>query len=132
MEWLSVNQLEGRTHKRKSQQQAKTKHNQKANINGIPFQDQPAQEIKDTALLNLTGLLPQKFTPETQGVSTDRFKKQRLIRSLTNNGKKKKTSQIKRKEEASERMPNEIEATQLSDIEFKAMAIRKLSEFTEH
>ena len=31
---------------------------------------------------------------------------------------------MKGKEEASERMPNEIEASQLSDIEFRAMAIR--------
>ena len=40
--------------------------------------------------------------------------------------------QMKRKEEASERMPNEIEASQLLDIEFKAMVIRKLNELTEN
>ena len=34
---------------------------------------------------------------------------------------------MKGKKEASERMLNEIEASQLSDIEFKAMVIRKLS-----
>ena len=32
----------------------------------------------------------------------------------------------------SERMLNEIEASQLSDIEFKAMVIRKLNELTEN
>ena len=115
MEWLSVNQLEGRTHKRKSQQQAKTKHNQKANINGIPFQDQPAQEIKDTALLNLTGLLPQKFTPETQGVSTDRFKKQKLTRRVSKKiGSQRNNLESKRKEESPERVLNEILASKLS------------------
>ena len=36
------------------------------------------------------------------------------------------------KEEASERMLNEIEASQLLDIEFKAMVIRKLNELTEN
>ena len=36
------------------------------------------------------------------------------------------------KEEASERMLNEIEASQLSDIEFKAMVIRKLTELKEN
>ena len=36
------------------------------------------------------------------------------------------------KEEASERMFNEIEASQLSDTEFKAMVIRKLNELTEN
>ena len=39
---------------------------------------------------------------------------------------------MKGKEEALERMLNEIEASQLSDIEFKAMVIRKLNEHTEN
>ena len=39
---------------------------------------------------------------------------------------------MKGKEEFSERMLNEIEASQLSDIEFKALVIRKLNEFTEN
>ena len=39
---------------------------------------------------------------------------------------------MKGKEEASERMLNEIEARQLSDIEFKAMVIRKLNELTQN
>ena len=38
---------------------------------------------------------------------------------------------MKGKEEASERMLNEREASQLSDIEFKAMVIRKLNGLTE-
>ena len=36
------------------------------------------------------------------------------------------------KEEASKRMLNEIEASQLSHIECKAMVIKKLNEFTEN
>ena len=40
--------------------------------------------------------------------------------------------QMKGKEEASERMLTEIEAAQLSDTEFKAMVIRKLTELTEN
>ena len=39
---------------------------------------------------------------------------------------------MKGKEEASEAMLNEIEASQLTDIEFKAMVIRKLNELTEN
>ena len=39
---------------------------------------------------------------------------------------------MKGKEEASERMLNEIQAGQLSDIEFKAMVIRKLNELIEN
>ena len=39
---------------------------------------------------------------------------------------------MKGKEEVSERMLNEIEESQLSNIEFKAMVIRKLNELTEN
>ena len=39
--------------------------------------------------------------------------------------------QIKGKEEVSERMLNEVETSQLSGLEFKAMVIRKLIELTE-
>ena len=39
---------------------------------------------------------------------------------------------MKGKEEASERMLTEKDATQLSDTEFKAMVIRKLIELTEN
>ena len=38
---------------------------------------------------------------------------------------------MKGKGKASERMLNEKAATQLSDIEFKALVIRKLNELTE-
>ena len=38
---------------------------------------------------------------------------------------------MKGKEEASERMLNEKEASQLSDTEYRAMVIRKLTELTE-
>ena len=39
---------------------------------------------------------------------------------------------MKEKEEASERMLTEKEVSQLSDTEFKAMVIRKLTELTEN
>ena len=39
---------------------------------------------------------------------------------------------MKGKEETSERMLNEIEASQLSDNEFKAIIIRKLNELSEN
>ena len=39
---------------------------------------------------------------------------------------------MKGKEEASERMLNETESSQLSDTEIKAMVIRKLTELTEN
>ena len=39
---------------------------------------------------------------------------------------------MKGKEEASERMLNEKEASQLSDTEFKAMVIKKLTELAQN
>ena len=47
-------------------------------------------------------------------------------------GRQRNKPQIKGKEEASERMLTEIEASQQSDTEFKAMVIRKLNKLTEN
>ena len=46
-------------------------------------------------------------------------------------GRQRNNPQIKGKEEASERMLTEKEASQLSDTEFKVMVIRKLTELSE-
>ena len=40
--------------------------------------------------------------------------------------------QMKGKEDTSERMLNEIEVNQISDVDFKEMVIRKLNELTEN
>ena len=47
-------------------------------------------------------------------------------------GRQRNNPQRKGKEEPSERMLSEIEASQLSDTEFKTMVIRKLTELTEN
>ena len=47
-------------------------------------------------------------------------------------GRQRNNPQMKGKEEASERMLTEKEASQLSDTEFKALVIRKLTELTEN
>ena len=46
-------------------------------------------------------------------------------------GRQRNNSQMKGKEEAPERMLTEKEASQLSDTEFKAVIIRKLTELSE-
>ena len=46
-------------------------------------------------------------------------------------GRQRNNPQMKEKKEASEKMLTEKEASQLSDTEFKAMVIRKLTEITE-
>ena len=47
-------------------------------------------------------------------------------------GRQRNNSQMRRKEEVSETMLNEKEASQLSDTEFKALVIRKLNELAEN
>ena len=47
-------------------------------------------------------------------------------------GRQRNKPQMKGKEEPSERILTEKEASQLSDTEFKAMVIRKLTELTEN
>ena len=47
-------------------------------------------------------------------------------------GRQRNNPQRTGQEEASERMLTEKEATQLSDTEFKAMVIRKLTELTDN
>ena len=47
-------------------------------------------------------------------------------------GRQRNNPQMIGQEEASEKMLNEIEASQLSDTEFKAMVIRKLTRLTEN
>ena len=47
-------------------------------------------------------------------------------------GRQRNNAQMKGKGEVSETMLNEIQASQLSDIEFKALVIRKLNELMEN
>ena len=47
-------------------------------------------------------------------------------------GRQKNNPQSKGKEESSERLLNEIEASQQSDIDFKMMVIRKLNKLSEN
>ena len=47
-------------------------------------------------------------------------------------GRQRNNPQLKDKEESSERILNEIEASQLKGIEFKTMIIMKLNELTEN
>ena len=46
-------------------------------------------------------------------------------------GRQRNNPQVKGKEGVSETMRNDIEASQLSDIGFKTMIIKKLNELTE-
>ena len=91
-------------------------------------QDHQVQEIKETAPLNLTSLLPQKFTPQTQVVKTDKFKKEKQTRTVS----QRNNPQSKGKEDSPERVLKETEISKLSDTEFKIMVIKKLSKLNEN
>ena len=47
-------------------------------------------------------------------------------------GRQRNNPQMKGKEDVSERLLNEIEASQLSDVELKELVIRKLNELTQN
>ena len=83
--------------------------------------------------LNLTGILPQKFTPKTQGVRTEQFKKKRLTGRVSQTIRRQRNNpQMKGEGEVSETMLDEKEASQLSDNEFKELVKKKLHEITEN
>ena len=82
---------------------------------------------------NLTGIISQKFTPKTQGVRTLQLKKQRLTRRISQTMERQRNNpQMKGKEEVSETMLNEKEASKLSDTEFKELVMRKINELTQN
>ena len=58
---------------------------------------------------------------------------QRQIRRVSQTMRiQRNNTQMKRKEESSEKILNEIKASQLQDIEFKTMVIRKMNKLTEN
>ena len=68
-----------------------------------------------------------------QGVRTEQLKKQRLAGSVSQKmGRQRNNPLIKGKQEVSETMLNEKEASHLSDIEFKELVIRKLNELKQN
>ena len=114
----SDNQLVGKTHQRKTQQEPKTKDIHRANRNHSPRSVRSGDQGDCT--LNLTGILSQKFTPKIQGVRTEQLKKQRLTGRISQTlGRQRNNPQMKGTGEVSETMLNEKEASQLPDTEFK-------------
>ena len=121
----------GKTHQRKTQQEPKTKDIHRANRNHNARSIRSGDQGDCT--LNLTGILSQKFTPKTQGVKTEQLKKQRLTGRVSQIiGRQRNNPQMKGKGEVSETRLNEKEASQLSDIEFKELVMRKLNELSQN
>ena len=66
----------GKDTAKKDPTRTKTKEIHRANRNHSPRSERSGDQGDCTQ--NLTGILPQKFTPKTQGVRTQQIKKQRL------------------------------------------------------
>ena len=117
-DWPSDNQLVEKTHLRKTPQQPKTKDIHRANINHSPRSVRSG--VQGDCTNESHRYLSQKFTPKTQGVRTEQLKKQGLTeRGSRKMGRQRNSLQMKVKEEVSETMLNEKEASQLSDNDFK-------------
>ena len=78
-EWLSVNQLEGRTNQRKTQQQSKPKDIQRANINDSPRTESSGDHGHYTTESHRSSTIEV----HTQGHTTDQFMKQKLRRRVS-------------------------------------------------
>ena len=122
------NQLVGKTHQRKTQKEPKTEDIHRGNRNHSP-RSVRAGDQGDCNTKSHRYSITEVYTIN-QEVRADKFKRQRLTRSLTNNGKTKKQSTNERK--GGSLRKNDHRSSQLSDIEFKAMVIRKLNEITEN
>ena len=110
---------------------SKIKDIHRTNINGIPRSVRSGDQGDCTQ--NLTGILSQKFTPESEGVRIQQLKKQRLTGRVSQTKRRQRNKpEMKGKEEVSETMINEKEASQLSDVEFEELVIRKLHELTQN
>ena len=73
------------------------------------------------------------MNPIHQGFKEEQLKKKRLTGRVSQPmGRQRKNPHMKGKGEVSETMLNEKEASQLSDIEFKVLVIRKLYELTQN
>ena len=117
----------GRTHQRKSQQEPKTKDIHRANINHRP-RSVSSRDQGDCTTESHRYFITEVYTINP-GVQSDQLKKKRLTgRNSQTMGRQTNNPQMKGKGEVSETMLNEIEASQLSDTEFKAMVTRKLNE----
>ena len=121
----------GRAHQRKTQQQPNTKDIHRDNINHSPRSVRSGDQ-GDGSTESHRYSTTEVYTINP-GVRTEQLKKQRLTGRVSQTmGRQRNSPQMKGKEEVSETMLNEKEASQLSAIEFKGLVIRKLNEVTQN
>ena len=91
----------------------------------------PDKEIKETTALSLTELLPQKFILQRQLAKQSIWNHRNKQKDSPKMGRRRKNLQWKGTEDSPLQELNEMEASKLSDIEFKQMIIRMLKELTD-
>ena len=121
----------GKTHQRKTQKEPKIKDIHRANINHSPRSANLVDQGDYTTESHRYSTT-EVYTINAGG-ETEKLKKQRLTGRVSQTmGTQRNNPQKKGKEEVSEIMLNEKEASQLLDLEFKKLVIRKLNELTEN
>ena len=90
--------------------------------------EHPHKDIKEIAPLSPTELLPQNFTLQRQLEKQSVGKCTNKQNESPKMGRQQKNPQSKGMEDSSVKELNEMEASKLSDIEFKRMVIRMLKE----
>ena len=121
----------GRTHQRKTQQQSKPKDIHRANINDSPRPRSARDQGNCTTESHRSSTIEvHTINPGSQNRSI--YEAEANKNSLANNGKTKNNPQVKGKEEVSERMLNENDASQLSHTDFKELIVRKFNELTRN
>ena len=121
----------GKTHQKRPKKEPKTKDINTANINHSPKSVRSGDQGDCTTESHRYSTT--KVYTISPRVRTEQLKKQRLTGRVSQTmGRQRNNPQMKGKEEVSETMPNEKEANQLSDVEFKEVVIRKLNELTQN
>ena len=86
--------------------------------------EHPDKQIKETAPPSPTELLPQKFTLWTQLAKQSIGNRRNKQKESPKMGRQRMNPQLRGMEDSPVKELNEMEASKLSDIEFKRMVIR--------
>ena len=81
--------------------------------------------MKDPASLGPTGFLTQKATPQDRKSKQIHQMHRSKHKETTKRGRQRNNPQTKEKEKSPEKVLSEIKARNLSDTEFKVMALRR-------
>ena len=102
-----------KTYQQRNHQEVKPKYNKRAHTNGRKGNPRASKEIKETIPLNHIEILPKKLKHQE-------LQKQK---ETPKNGEKKKKTCNQKNGRLTSKQLNEVEASKLSNIDFKRMVI---------